>query len=499
MINLSVSDLLLCLVTMPLTFMELVCFSWPLGNNPLLCKLAGSMEGVSVYCSTLTIASIALDRYHVIVFSTDREGQSPFTAPVLISATWLGSVLLASPMLIFRSLKHHPLPEALLGVEAWNFCVEEWPGDSSAALIYSIANTMFQFFIPVAVIVFAHASICARLRQRFRRSNRSGLMSATAARRQHRRHNKTHQLLSAIALTRTAVAIADEAVADAAGRAGEAGLLLGGAGGRLQTGRILDYRDKPNRKMCSLYLSLMDKFDVRLDQNVGAADRLFFKYSWDNTSLVIPGFIPVRPGAGVDKNPYLAADGTYTATDTPLRNQSATFNYVKVFTPSLINETRLGVVRWNQNIEPLGNPFNTASAIGIPGVNINDKSGGLPSFTITGFSGLGDNSTYPEVSRTTSFQYENLTTWTRGNHTLKAGGVYVRHRFNGFSAFPTRGDFSFNGQFTRQIGATTTTLSPVSTTLCSALVTPSMAAPGTVTRAKSISTPTLRLRKSAMA
>jgi hypothetical protein len=199
-----------------------------------------------------------------------------------------------------------------------------------------------------------------------------------------------------------------------------------------------------------------DQFDVRLDQNVGSADRLFFKYSWDNTSLVIPGFIPVRPGASLDKNPYLAADGTYTATDTPLRNQSWTFNYVKVFTPSLINETRLGAVRWNQNIEPLGNSFSTATALGIPGVNINDKSGGLPSFTITGFSGLGDNSTYPEISRTTSFQYENVMTWTRGAHTLKVGGVYVRHRFNGFSAFPTRGDFSFNGQFTRQLNTTTT-------------------------------------------
>jgi len=197
-----------------------------------------------------------------------------------------------------------------------------------------------------------------------------------------------------------------------------------------------------------------DQFDVRVDQNVGSSDRLFFKYSWDNTSLVVPGFIPMRAGSTVDENPYLSADGTNSATDTPLRNQSGTFNYVKVFTPSLINETRLGVVRWNQNIEPLGNPFNTAAAVGIPGVNTNDKSGGLPSMTITGFAGLGDNSTYPEVSRTTSFQYENVMTWTRGNHTLKAGAVYVRHRFNGFSAFPTRGDFAFNGQFTRQIGST---------------------------------------------
>ena len=41
-------------------------------------------------------------------------------------------------------------------------------------------------------------------------------------------------------------------------------LVLGGGGGRIQGGRVLDYRDKPNRQMCRLYLSLMDKMNVRL-------------------------------------------------------------------------------------------------------------------------------------------------------------------------------------------------------------------------------------------
>ncbi|HXJ72884.1 MAG TPA: hypothetical protein VNM37_08520, partial [Candidatus Dormibacteraeota bacterium] len=41
-------------------------------------------------------------------------------------------------------------------------------------------------------------------------------------------------------------------------------LLLGGGGGRIQGGRILDYREKPERQMCRLYLSLMDKMNVRL-------------------------------------------------------------------------------------------------------------------------------------------------------------------------------------------------------------------------------------------
>jgi hypothetical protein len=41
-------------------------------------------------------------------------------------------------------------------------------------------------------------------------------------------------------------------------------IVLGGAGGRLKGGRVLDYKEKPNRQMCRLYLSLMDKMNVRL-------------------------------------------------------------------------------------------------------------------------------------------------------------------------------------------------------------------------------------------
>jgi hypothetical protein len=51
-------------------------------------------------------------------------------------------------------------------------------------------------------------------------------------------------------------------------------VLVGGAGGRIQGGRVLDYLGKPNRKMCSLYLSLFDKFGVKLDQFGDSKERL---------------------------------------------------------------------------------------------------------------------------------------------------------------------------------------------------------------------------------
>jgi hypothetical protein len=51
-------------------------------------------------------------------------------------------------------------------------------------------------------------------------------------------------------------------------------IVLGGAGGQIKGGRVLDYLGKPNRKMCSLYLSLMDKAGVRLEKFGDSKDRL---------------------------------------------------------------------------------------------------------------------------------------------------------------------------------------------------------------------------------
>ncbi len=50
--------------------------------------------------------------------------------------------------------------------------------------------------------------------------------------------------------------------------------ILGRGGGQLRSGRTLDYLDKPNRKMCSLFLSLMDKYGVRLSEFGDSKERL---------------------------------------------------------------------------------------------------------------------------------------------------------------------------------------------------------------------------------
>src|SRR6266478_5066366 len=51
-------------------------------------------------------------------------------------------------------------------------------------------------------------------------------------------------------------------------------VLLGGGGGRIRGGRVLDYLGKPNRKMCSLYLSMLDKFGIHRKEFGDSKERL---------------------------------------------------------------------------------------------------------------------------------------------------------------------------------------------------------------------------------
>ena len=43
-------------------------------------------------------------------------------------------------------------------------------------------------------------------------------------------------------------------------------VILGGAGGQLQGGRVIDYLEKPERQMCRLFLSMMNKVGLRPDK-----------------------------------------------------------------------------------------------------------------------------------------------------------------------------------------------------------------------------------------
>lgn len=194
-----------------------------------------------------------------------------------------------------------------------------------------------------------------------------------------------------------------------------------------------------------------DQADFRFDKNLGVQDRLTVKYGIEDTKDRRPGQLPENPDSNIPVGGFASIVGDQGVT-IPLRTQSGLINYIKVLSTTTVNEAHFGIIRWAMSITPLDMPFKTADALGIPNININNYSGGMPAFHVSGFQIFGDNNTFPENSYTTTFQYNDTLTIVSGNHTFKIGGEYLRHRFDGFSAFPIRGSYTFNGQFTRQVG-----------------------------------------------
>ena len=51
-------------------------------------------------------------------------------------------------------------------------------------------------------------------------------------------------------------------------------VMVGGGGGSIAGGRVLDYRAEPNRQMCRLYMSVMDKMGLKVDRFGDATEKL---------------------------------------------------------------------------------------------------------------------------------------------------------------------------------------------------------------------------------
>lgn len=199
-LNLAISDLLLCLVTMPLTLMEILTRYWPLGHNSFFCKIIGTSQAISIYVSTLSITAIALDRYQVIVYPT-RDSLHRFGAIMILGGIWLSSTILASPMYFCRKLEiHYNISLPQIGIDSIAYCLEDWSVKHGRAY-YSIFVLVIQYVLPIIIVSVAYTRICKKLQYRYVSTTvvkKDNELSRRKSREDRRR--KTNSLLIAIAL-----------------------------------------------------------------------------------------------------------------------------------------------------------------------------------------------------------------------------------------------------------------------------------------------------------
>ena len=123
---------------------------------------------------------------------------------------------------------------------------------------------------------------------------------------------------------------------------------------------------------------------------------------------------------------------------------------VHVFSPSKINELKIGYTRYVVDADPFFGGQQLATQLGIPGINDpnNPLTGGLPNIQISGLNPLGNGDWFPEILHEDNYQLLDSFTYIHGRHSFKMGGDLRRREHGFFQVQNIRGDLFYTGQFT---------------------------------------------------
>jgi hypothetical protein len=179
--------------------------------------------------------------------------------------------------------------------------------------------------------------------------------------------------------------------------------------------------------------------DLKVDENFSTKDRLTVRYDINDNSIINPPVLgPVAEGGG---------GNTY------VRTQQVSGIYTRILSASLINEFRVAYMRhWEYDVT-YGYGKNLDNEVGIPGINTNPNNAGLAWTCFGTYSCLGDTQGWPIIiTPSTSLQFGDNLSLTRGRHSIKVGLSLMPRRLNLLQPFYPFGVFSFDALFTSKNG-----------------------------------------------
>ncbi|KPJ02118.1 PREDICTED: prolactin-releasing peptide receptor-like [Papilio xuthus] len=151
--NLALSDILLCIFAVPFTPLYSFRGSWNWGS--LLCHVMPFAQGCSVYISTLTLMSIAIDRFFVIIYPF-RPRMKVETCITVIIMIWTFAITVTMPYAIYMTY---------YDLDIGRFCEETWPTEKLRRVFGSVTSIL-QFVLPFIVIAFCYTCVSFKLNDR---------------------------------------------------------------------------------------------------------------------------------------------------------------------------------------------------------------------------------------------------------------------------------------------------------------------------------------------
>ncbi|KAH8419525.1 hypothetical protein KR222_004073 [Zaprionus bogoriensis] len=214
--NLALSDILLCVLAVPFTPLYTFMGRWAFGRT--LCHLVSYAQGCSIYISTLTLTSIAIDRYFVIIYPFHPRMKLSTCIGIIVSI-WVVSLLATLPYGMYMKMTEGSdsnnatqlanetsagvdMGDATSAAQAYMqltsadaVCEENWPAEQYRKVFGAITTTL-QFVLPFIIISICYVWISVKLNQRARA--KPGSKSSRREEADRDRKKRTNRMLIAM-------------------------------------------------------------------------------------------------------------------------------------------------------------------------------------------------------------------------------------------------------------------------------------------------------------
>jgi hypothetical protein len=174
-----------------------------------------------------------------------------------------------------------------------------------------------------------------------------------------------------------------------------------------------------------------DQVHGKLDYNIGDADRMFARYSWDDEPLLSPSLVA---GFGLNR---------------PLGDQNVALSETHTFGASAVNELHIGYNR-NRDFSTPERAYgpDLAAQIGLKNTSKTPANFTLPGFNISGYSGVGQGFAQTQETIDQIYQLNESFQISKGKHTVRTGIDIRYNRLNITNDFPSAPFFNFDGSYT---------------------------------------------------
>ena len=177
-----------------------------------------------------------------------------------------------------------------------------------------------------------------------------------------------------------------------------------------------------------------DQVHVRGDYRLDDRHTFMGRYSHYDTDNEEPGALPTT--------------GSFQTN----RHRGGVLQYTWIPSGRVINEFRVGGNRYNFGFFHETSGDDVASSLGLPFIAGDPRLAGFPGVGLSGMGALGGNTAIPLERIEDTIQVANSLTWIRGDHALKFGGDARWYHGTNFQPQRARGQYSFTGVFTGEVG-----------------------------------------------